>query len=96
MQVTNDTESTFSQPSTKYRTEVDCRLAEKDELIKTHNTFREQTNQLISHIELFTAKLQNLENNMKPKKRKTKSIEMYPGIIKIFKSVTRLDPFLQF
>ena len=73
MQVTNDIESTFCQPSTKYRTEVDCRLTEKYELIKTENTFREQENQLISHMEIFTVNLQNLENNIKPIKTKTKS-----------------------
>ena len=46
--------------------EVDCRLTEKDKLIKTQNILTEQTNQLISHIETFTANLQNLENTIKP------------------------------
>ena len=94
MQLTNHTESKFSQPPTKYRNGVDCLITEKDEPIKTHNTFREQTNQLISHIKLFTANLQNLENNIKP--IKTKSKEMCPAIRKIFESVTGLDPFLKF
>ena len=49
MKVTNDIESTFCQPCTKYRSEVNCRVTEKDELIKTQNTFREKTNQLVSH-----------------------------------------------
>ena len=92
MWVTNDPESTFCQPCSKYRTEVDCRLTEKNELIKTQNTFRGQTNQLISYIQIFTANLQNLENNIKPIKTKSKSIEMYPGIRKMFISATGLDP----
>ena len=65
-QVINDIDSTFCQSCTKYRTEIDCLLTGKDELIKTQNTSREQTNQLISHIETCTANLQNLENNIKP------------------------------
>ena len=60
MYVANDIESTFCQPCTKYRTEVDCRLTEKDELIETQNTFSEQTDRLMSHIKIFTANLQNL------------------------------------
>ena len=91
MLVTNDIESTFRQPCTKYKTEVDCCLTEKDELIKTQNTFREQANQLISHIEIFTANSQNLEKNIKRIKTKTKSIEKFPGIRKMFKSATGLD-----
>ena len=72
MHVTKGIESTFCPPCTKYRTEVDCRLTEKNELIATQNTFREQTNQLISRIEIFTANLQNLENNIKSIKTKNK------------------------
>ena len=41
-------------------------------LIKIPNTFKEQTNQLMSHTEIFTATLQNLENNRKPDKNKNK------------------------
>ena len=52
---------------------------------------KKKTNQLISHIEIFTANLQNLKNNIKSIKTKTKSIEMYPGIRKIFTSATGLD-----
>ena len=52
---------------------------------------REQTNQLISHVETLTANLQNVKNNIKPIKTKTKTIEMYPGIRKMFKSATGLD-----
>ena len=54
---------------------------------------REQANQFISHIETFTAILQNLENNTKAIKPKTKSMEMYPEAIQIqmFKSATVLD-----
>ena len=66
MKATNNIKSTFCQPCTIYRTEINCRLTEKDELIKTLNIFREQTNQLILHIEIFTANLQNLENNIIP------------------------------
>ena len=91
IQVTNDTESTFCQPCTKYRTEVDWRLTEIDELIKTQNICREQADQLISHIEIFTGNLQNLENNVEPVKTKANCIDMYPGIKKMFKSARRLD-----
>ena len=49
MKATNNIKSTFCQPCTIYRTEINCRLTEKDELIKTLNIFREQTNQLILH-----------------------------------------------
>ena len=91
IQVTNDTESTFCQPCTKYRTEVDWRLTEIDELTKTQNICREHASQLISHIEIFTANLQNLENNIKPIKTKANCIDMYPGIKKMFKSARRLD-----
>ena len=91
MHVTKGIESTFCPPCTKYRTEVDCRLTEKNELIATQNTFREQTNQLISRIEIFTANLQNLENNIKSIKQKTRSIGIYPGIRKMFTSATGLD-----
>ena len=92
IQVTNDIESTYCQPCAKYRTKVDSFPTEKDEIIKTQNTFREQTNQLLSHIEIFTANLQNLENNIKPMKPKTKSTEMYPGTRKMIESARRLDP----
>ena len=51
---------------------------------------REQTNQLISHVETLTANLQNVKNNIKPIKTKTKTIEMYSGIRKMFKSATGL------
>ena len=53
---------------------------------------RDQTDQLISYIKTFTANLQNQENNTKPIKAKTKAMEMYPGIRKMFKSATGLDP----
>ena len=59
---------------------------------KAQNTFMEQTNQLVSHIEIFTANLQSLENNIKSIKTKTKSIEVYPGTRKMFKYATGLDP----
>ena len=57
MHVTNDIVNTFCQSCTKYRIEIDCFLTEKDELIKTQSTLREQTNQLISHIGTCTANL---------------------------------------
>ena len=85
------TESTFCQPCTKYRTEVDWRLTEIDELTKTQNICREHASQLISHIEIFTANLQNLENNIKPIKTKANCIDMYPGIKKMFKSARGID-----
>ena len=70
MKVTNDIESTFCQPCTKYRSEVNCRVTEKDELIKTQNTFREKTNSWYhTHIKIFIANLQNLENDTKPIKK---------------------------
>ena len=62
--------------------EVDRHLSEKDKLIKTQNTSREQTNQLISHIKIITKNFQNLENNINPIKTKTKSTDKYPGIKK--------------
>ena len=92
MQVTYDIVNTFCQSCTKYRIETDCLPTEKDELIKTQNTLREQTNQLISHIGTCTANLQNLENNIKPIKPKTKTMKMYPRIRKMFKFATGLDP----
>ena len=46
----------------------------------------------MSHIETFPANLQNLENNIKPIKTKTKLMEMYPGISKMFKTATGFDP----
>ena len=58
--------------------------------MKTQNSFSEQTNLLISHIEIFKANLQNLEYNIKPIKTK-KYIEIYPGIRAMFKSATGLD-----
>ena len=70
----------------------DCCFTEKDELIKTQNTLRDKADQLISQIKAFTANLQNQENNTKPIKAKTISIEMYPDIRKMFKSATGLDP----
>ena len=85
--IENDIESKFCQP--KYRIEFDYPLTEKYEFIKTRNTLREQTNQLISHVETLTANLQNVKNNIKL--IKTKTIEMYPGIRKMFKSATGLD-----
>ena len=57
VQVTNDIESRLCQPCIKYRTEVDCHETKKDELIKTQNILKEQTNQLISHIKTFTTNL---------------------------------------
>ena len=52
----------------------------------------EETNQLISHIELCTVSLESLESKTKPIKTKTKTMKMYPGVKKIFKSATGLDP----
>ena len=75
MHVTNDIANTFCQSCTKYRIEIDCFLTEKDELIKTQSTLREQTNQLISHIGTCTANLQNLKSNIKPIQPKTKTMK---------------------
>ena len=44
------------------------------------------------HIKKFTANQENLENEIRPIKTKTKSIEMYPGIRNMFKSAAGLDP----
>ena len=51
----------------------------------------------MSHIETFTVKFQIQENNPKAIKIR-KSMEMYPGTRKMFKSATRLDSddFLSF
>ena len=65
---------------------------DKDELIKTQNILRDQTDQLISNIKTFAANLQNHENNTKTIKATAKAMEMYPGIRKMFKSATGLDP----
>ena len=52
---------------------------------------RRQISWYHTHIKIFIANLQNLENDTKPIK-KTKSTEMYPGIRKMFKSARGLDP----
>ena len=46
---------------------------------------------MISHIGTFTANLLNQENNTKPIKAKAKSMEIYPGIRKMFRYTTGFD-----
>ena len=42
----------------------------------------EETNQLISHIEICTVNLESLESKIKPIKTKIKTMKMYPGVKK--------------
>ena len=77
IQVTNDSENTFCQFCTNFKTQIDHIWTKKDELIKKQNTLREHINEFQSNTETLTTSLKNLENDTKAAKAKY-LLKMYP------------------
>ena len=65
MQVAKDIKMTFCQSCVNHGAQIYCLWTEKNEFIKTKNTFGEQINQLHLNTEILRLNSQNVENGIK-------------------------------
>lgn len=72
MQVAKDIKMTFCQFCVNHGVQIYCLWTEKNEFIKTKNTFGEQINQLHLNTEILRLNSQNVENGIKAVKIKHK------------------------